>query len=44
MICPTCRMNSSMNYQLSKKGDMFVCTKNPEHKFRLDKSGLLKSV
>ncbi len=44
MICPVCRMNSSMNYHLSKKEDVFICTKNPEHKFKLGKDGFLKSV
>jgi len=44
MICPACRMSSSMNYQLSKKEDVFFCPKNPEHKFRLGSDGFLKSV
>jgi len=44
LICPTCRMSSSMNYQLSKKEDVFFCPKNPEHKFRLGNDGFLKSV
>lgn len=44
MICPTCRMSLSMNYQLSKKEDLFSCPKNPEHKFRLGTDGFLKSL
>jgi len=37
-------MNSGMNYVLSKKGEVLVCNKNPEHKFKLGKDGLLNSV
>ena len=43
-ICPTCRMDSSMNYQLSRKDDVLVCTKDPQHRFRIGKDGFLRSV
>ena len=43
-VCPICRMDSSMNYQLSKKNDLFLCPKSPEHKFKMGPDGFLKSI
>jgi hypothetical protein len=43
-ICTTCLMSTGMNILLSKKDDVFVCTNNPGHKFRLGKDGFLESV
>jgi len=43
-ICTTCLMSTGMNILLSKKDDVFVCTRNPEHKFRMGKDTYLKSL
>ena len=43
-ICTTCLISTGMNCLLSKKDDVFVCTNNPQHRFRMEKDGFLKSV
>jgi cupin superfamily acireductone dioxygenase involved in methionine salvage len=43
-ICTTCLMNTGMNILLAKKDDVFVCPKNPAHRFRLGKDGYLRSL
>ena len=43
-ICTTCLMSTGMNILLSRKDDVFVCTMNPVHKFRLGSDGFLKSI
>ena len=43
-VCPMCYMNYSMNYQLSKKEDVWICSNNDQHRFKTGKDGFLKSV
>jgi len=41
--CPECSMSFGMNSPLSKSEDSFLCTANPQHKFKLGADGFLKS-
>ncbi|MCX6777753.1 MAG: hypothetical protein NT157_02610 [Candidatus Micrarchaeota archaeon] len=44
--CTKCRMEKGVTSQLIKdeKSGLFVCKSNPDHKFRIDGSGFVKSV
>lgn len=43
MVCPECRMSFSMNAVLSKAENGYLCTSNPQHKFKMGDDGFLKS-
>ena len=44
-VCPKCNMESSIASVLrEEKSGEFVCTKNPAHRFKLDKDGWLVSI
>jgi len=44
-VCTKCSMEKGAYSQLSDDGSgILVCRLNPEHKFRIDESGFLKSA
>ena len=44
MGCPVCYMCTGMIAPVAKSDDGFMCSNNPEHKFKLGTDGFLKSV
>jgi hypothetical protein len=44
MGCPECSMSFGMNSVLCKGDEGFKCSANPEHKFKLDENGFLRSL
>ncbi|MCX6768743.1 MAG: hypothetical protein NTY83_02795 [Candidatus Micrarchaeota archaeon] len=44
MVCPECLMRTGMSSFLAKKEGVMVCSKNPEHRYRVDKDGMLRPV
>ena len=44
MVCPECLMRTGMSSFLAKKEGVMVCGKNPEHRYKVDKDGMLRSV